>query len=217
MGRLKRQRTIEILSEERKGDELLLLNVGPTTGQVVALDHRETNLYQVTMGYVSAVALGLALSLPSVKVISIEGDGSLLMGLEKLCTIGNKNPKNLGLIIMDNETYGTAGQFYSATHGKTDLETIAKGAGIDNCLTVRSEDAYRNAVRNGLSGNELFAIIAKIEGKGPDEPLFMEDPEMQEGFPPLPFTQTENTYRFIRALVDRGLIPSWYEVYPMRW
>lgn len=217
MKRLKCRKAIEILTQERKGDELLILNVGAISKEVVALDHRETNLYTVAVGYVSAVALGVALALPSVKVISIEGDGSLIMGLEKLCTIANQNPRNLGLLIFDNGTYGSAGQFYTATAGKCDLEAVAKGAGIDNCITARSEDEFRTALRKGLDRNELFAIVAKIEGKGPDEPSLSEGQPPgweEEMLPPMPFTQTENTYRFIRALVDRGLIYTWYEVYP---
>lgn len=215
MEKFKRQRAIEILAEERKGDELLILNVGGTSRMICALDHKETNLYQVAVGYVSAVALGVALALPSEKVIAIEGDGSLIMGLEKLCTIANQNPKNLGLIIFDNETWEAGGSFYTATAGKANLEAIAKGAGIDNCLTVKSENEFRNALQRGLSRNELFCIMVEIQGKSPEEALLAESQPSslgEEPFPPTPFTNTENAYRFTRALVDRGLIPTWHEV-----
>lgn len=213
--KFKRQRAIEILAEERKGDELLVLNVGATTRMIVALDHKETNLYHVAVGYVSAVALGIALALPRVKVIAIEGDGSMIMGLEKLCTIANQNPENLGVIIFDNGIWESGAPFYTATAGKADLEAIAKGAGITNCLTVGSEDEFRNAVRKGLGGNELFCIVAKIEGKGPEESFLAGSQSAdlkEELFAPSPFNQTENSYRFTRALVDRGLIPTWHEI-----
>lgn len=215
MEKLTRRRAIEIFIEERKGDELLILNVGATSRMICALDHKETNLYQVAVGYVSPVALGVALALPSEKVISIEGDGSVTMGLEKLLTIANQSPKNLGVIIFANGTWEAGGSFYTANHGKANLETIAKGAGIENCVTVRTDDEFRRAFRSGLRGNELFCIVAEIPGKSPEEFLLAETQASssgEEAFPPTPFTITENSYRFTRALVDRGLIPTWHEV-----
>jgi sulfopyruvate decarboxylase subunit beta len=207
---------IEILARERKGDELLILNVGSISKEVVTIDHKETNLYTVAVGYVSAVALGVALALPHVKVICVEGDGSLTMGLEKLCTIANQAPPNLGLLIFDNGTYASAGGFRTATAGKCNLEMVARGAGIENSVTARTADEFRTALRKGLDENRLFAIVAKIQAKGADQLSLAERSAVTEDqlLPPMPFTQTENTYRFIRALVDRGLVRSWYEVYP---
>jgi thiamine pyrophosphate-dependent acetolactate synthase large subunit-like protein len=205
---------IEILARERQGDELLILNVGSISKEVVTIDHKETNLYTVAVGYVSAVALGVALALPHVKVICVEGDGSLTMGLEKLCTIANQAPSNLGLLIFDNGTYASAGGFHTATAGKCDLEMVAKGAGIENSVTARTADEFRTALREGLDGKKLFTIVAKIQGKGAEQPSLAPASGEDQLLPPMPFTQTENTYRFIRALVDRGLVQTWHEVYP---
>ena len=45
------------------------------------------------MGKASSFALGLSLAQPDTKVIVYDGDGSLLMNLGALVTIGNKAPK----------------------------------------------------------------------------------------------------------------------------
>jgi hypothetical protein len=137
------------------------------------------------------------------------------MGLEKLLTIANQAPSNLGLLIFDNGTYASGGGFHTATAGKCDLEMVAKGAGIDNSVTARTPDEFRTALRSGLDGNKLFAIVAKIQGKAIEQGASAERPVgADQMLPPMPFTQTENTYRFIRALVDRGLVQTWHEVYP---
>jgi hypothetical protein len=138
------------------------------------------------------------------------------MGLEKLCTIANQAPSNLGLLIFDNGTYASGGGFHTATAGKCNLEMVAKGAGIENSITARTADEFRAALRKGLDGNRLFAIVAKIQGKGAEQSSSVERTTVAEDqlLPPMPFTQTENTYRFIRALVDRGLVQTWHEVYP---
>ena len=55
------------------------------------------------------MALGIALAKPDTKVILFDGDGSLLMNLGSLVTIGNKAPKNLVHFVMDNGVYATTG------------------------------------------------------------------------------------------------------------
>ena len=61
------------------------------------------------MGKTSSFALGLSLAQPNTKIIVYDGDGSLLMNLGTLVTIGNKAPKNLYHFLIDNGVYATTG------------------------------------------------------------------------------------------------------------
>ena len=49
----------------------------------------------------------------------------------------------------------------------TDLEGIARAAGIPRVATVRSVDNFKVAVTDAMQGTELTTIIAKVEAKGP--------------------------------------------------
>ena len=62
-----------------------------------------------SMGLAVPVGLGLALSNPTRNVIIITGDGSFLMGLGSATTAAFYKPKNLKILILDNQKYFTTG------------------------------------------------------------------------------------------------------------
>ena len=61
------------------------------------------------MGKASSVGLGVALARPDVRVLVLDGDGSLLMNLGSLVTIASQAPKNLVHVVFDGATYDTSG------------------------------------------------------------------------------------------------------------
>ena len=61
------------------------------------------------MGKGSSFALGVSLAQPETKVIVMDGDGSLLMNLGTLATIGNMQPRNLYHFVLENGMYATTG------------------------------------------------------------------------------------------------------------
>src|SRR5919106_4593023 len=61
------------------------------------------------MGHSAAAALGVALSLPSEKVVLFDAEGALLMNLGILATIAGMKPQNFYHFLLDNECYATTG------------------------------------------------------------------------------------------------------------
>ncbi len=61
------------------------------------------------MGLASSHGLGLALGRPRKRVIVLDGDGSLLMNLGTLVTIGAAAPKNLAHFVCRNGSYEANG------------------------------------------------------------------------------------------------------------
>src|SRR5438477_9148592 len=61
------------------------------------------------MGGASALGAGIALARPDRKVVVLDGDGSLLMQLGSLPTIGGAGPHNLHHIVFQNGVYETSG------------------------------------------------------------------------------------------------------------
>ena len=57
----------------------------------------------------SSMALGVALAKPDRRVILWDGDGSLLMNLGSLVTVGGMAPANLYHIVLDNGIYAMTG------------------------------------------------------------------------------------------------------------
>ena len=114
---------------EQLEDELVVCNIGFPSRELYAVKDSSTHFYMLgSMGMASSIGLGLALSQKR-KVVVLDGDGSLLMNLGSLVTIFNQNPKNLILIVLDNECYGSTGSqcTYAST---TDLKKLAEAIGL---------------------------------------------------------------------------------------
>jgi sulfopyruvate decarboxylase subunit beta len=147
---------------------LVVTIMGAVAAELQSLGHRPNFFYlQHAMGLAPSTGLGLALCLPDQKVIVFDGDGSLLMNLGGLSTIARYRPKNLVHVVFDNESLLSVGGFPTATGTGTDLDGIARAAGVPKVSTVRSVDSFTAAVKDAIHGNELTTIIAKVEAKGP--------------------------------------------------
>jgi thiamine pyrophosphate-dependent acetolactate synthase large subunit-like protein len=89
------------------------------------------------MGGAVMVGLGLALAQPEYKVLVLTGDGEMLMGLGSLATIAAQRPRNLRIVVMDNERFGETGQQHTHTAVSTDLAAVAAGCGFPHVRTIR--------------------------------------------------------------------------------
>ncbi|HEX4826709.1 MAG TPA: thiamine pyrophosphate-dependent enzyme, partial [Xanthobacteraceae bacterium] len=121
-------------------DEAVVAGIGNTNFDLYAAGHRPQNFYMLgSMGLACPIALGVALAQPERGVIALEGDGSILMALGCLTTIGMVKPRNLTIVIMDNGIYQITGKQAAATASSADIVAIARGAGIGNSQWVRDE------------------------------------------------------------------------------
>ena len=69
------------------GEMPVVANLGPTTDELWHAGHRDRNFYTYgSMGLCTSIALGMALSTTE-KVISFDGDGSLLMNMGTIASI----------------------------------------------------------------------------------------------------------------------------------
>ena len=147
---------------------LVVTIMGATAAELHSLGHRPNFFYlQHAMGLASSTGLGLALCLPNQRVIVFDGDGSLLMNLGSLSTMARYHPNNLTHVVFDNESLLSVGGFPTATSTGTDLEGIARAAGIPRAITVRDLENFRNAFCEAAQNNELTTIIAKVDATGP--------------------------------------------------
>jgi sulfopyruvate decarboxylase subunit beta len=147
---------------------LVVTIMGAVAAELHSLGHRPNFFYlQHAMGLASSTGLGLALCLPRQRVIVLDGDGSLLMNLGSLSTMARYRPKKLVHVVFDNESLLSVGGFPTATSTGTDLEGIARAAGVPRVATVRSLESFKAAVTDAVQGNELTTLVAKVEATGP--------------------------------------------------
>jgi thiamine pyrophosphate-dependent acetolactate synthase large subunit-like protein len=122
-------------------DAAIVASLGHPAYDLFAAGDRPRNFYTWgSMGLASSIGLGLALAQPDLHVIVIDGDGSLLMNLGSLATIGLLQPSNLTLVVMDNEEYATTGGQATPTAKGADLAAAARAMRIESAITVRTAD-----------------------------------------------------------------------------
>lgn len=142
--------------------------MGAVAAELQSLGHRANFFYlQHAMGLASSVGLGIALSRPTLPVVVLDGDGSLLMNLGGLTTLARYRPRNLVHVVFDNESLLSVGGFPTATSTGSDLEAIAAGAGIPRTVTVRALDDFRSAFRAAQASGDLTTLVAKVDVTGP--------------------------------------------------
>src|SRR5438105_13901692 len=126
--------------------------MGAVAAELQSLGHRPNFFYlQHAMGLASSMGLGIALSRPELTVIVLDGDGSILMNLGGLTTLGRYRPRNLVHVLFDNESLPPVGGFPTATSTGSDLAGIAAAAGVPHTTTVRTLDAFTSAFTDALA------------------------------------------------------------------
>jgi thiamine pyrophosphate-dependent acetolactate synthase large subunit-like protein len=149
-------------------DEPVIVSLGHPAYDLYAAGDRPLNFYTWgSMGLTTSIALGLALARPDRRVVALDGDGSLLMNLGSLATIGACSPSNLFIIVMDNEEYGTTGGQGTATAGVADLQGAARALGIERTATVRDAAALEAVLLGSLALPGPCLVVAKVEESAP--------------------------------------------------
>ncbi len=96
--------------EERREDAVVLPTMTGGNGWRELTGNEAMDLpVSGAMGKASSIALGLCLAQPQRRIIVVDGDGSLLMNLGSLVTIGGKAPENLYHFVMHNGVYAVTG------------------------------------------------------------------------------------------------------------
>jgi thiamine pyrophosphate-dependent acetolactate synthase large subunit-like protein len=122
---------------KQRGDALVVAGLGAPCWDIAAADKSPLNFYTWGgMGGAAMIGLGLALAQPKRRVLVITGDGEMLMGLGSLATIGVQQPRNLAVIVMDNEHYGETGMQLTHTRLGVELSGVAKASGFRAAGTV---------------------------------------------------------------------------------
>jgi thiamine pyrophosphate-dependent acetolactate synthase large subunit-like protein len=193
-----RRDCLELLAA-RMTDQLVVTSQSGQRIEWLHLSNHDGNLPIGMMGCAIGVGTGLALALPHRKVIVLDSDGSVLLSLFNLPTLGNLQPKNLVVYVFDNGVYsGSRISYPTATAGNADLEAIAKGAGIKNAFTIRDIETFRREGVAALDRNELSFFVCKVE-----ESLIHREIDRPD------IDLAENKYRFVRYLerTEKKTIP----------
>jgi thiamine pyrophosphate-dependent acetolactate synthase large subunit-like protein len=169
--RLHRRAVARRLLAER-GDLLVVAGLGAAAWDVTAAgdDPLSFPLWNA-MGGAAMVGLGLALARPKRRVLVVTGDGEMLMGLGSLATIAIQRPRNLSIVVLDNERYGETGMQPTHTAEGVDLAGIAKAAGFAHVMRVTTMAGVTRLARLVRAGKGPAFAQVKVLAETP--PLVM--------------------------------------------
>jgi thiamine pyrophosphate-dependent acetolactate synthase large subunit-like protein len=165
---LHRRDVVSLLLKDR-GDLLVVAGLGSTAWDITAAGDSPLNFpLWGAMGNAAMFGLGLALAQPKRRVLVLTGDGEMLMGLGSLATIGAQRPRNLSVVVIDNERYGETGMQRTHTAAGVDLAKVAKGCGIQTANLIRSRGpltGLRAAIHRGPG--PIYAQVKVVAEKLP--------------------------------------------------
>ncbi|MES5488150.1 thiamine pyrophosphate-dependent enzyme [Bradyrhizobium sp. INPA03-11B] len=173
---LDRRAVVSELLRDRKG-AFAVGGLGASTYDIAAAGDHDRNFYLWGgMGGAVMIGLGLALAQPTLPVVVITGDGEMLMGMGSLATVALQQPKNLSIIVLDNEAYGETGGQASHTGGTADLVGVAKACGIGDSRsisTMAEVEAFASSLQDVTAGPRFAS--AKIDGANLERVLSSRD------------------------------------------
>lgn len=152
--------------EKHRGDALVVT----TMTAMKWLDELSTGTQNLScvpmMGGASGLGLGLALARPDLKVLVLDGDGSLLMQLGTLATIAGAGPRNLIHFVFDNGVW-FEGAANVALPKRVDFATMANAAGYVGAVQYADTAAFEDAVPAILEKTGPYLVQLEIEPEPP--------------------------------------------------
>jgi len=183
---MKRWEAVEIVAPRIAGALVVTCN-GMTGRDFWATGDRPDRFYMIgSMGLAGSIGMGLALAQPGKRVVVLDGDGNVLMGMGSLANIAVASPPNLYHVIFDNGVHASTGGQRTISRSIR-LEEVARTVGYKTVLRAETEEE----VAAGM--DELLA------GPGPGCLLVPVEPGNQPGVPRVEVTPFEMGARFREA------------------
>ena len=168
--KVERRAVLERLRDHLTESDIVVAALAGTTADTYQVVHRPENLYLVGLGMVTQVSLGLALTLPGSKVVSLDTDGSLLLAPSILPVAAASGAENLRIIVFDNEQlFGSRGGAPSQTAAGADLTAMARAAGIRHAATMTLDSRFDGNDVEADRGTSIkrASTVADEGGVGP--------------------------------------------------
>jgi thiamine pyrophosphate-dependent acetolactate synthase large subunit-like protein len=148
-------------------DDIVVAADGAISREAYRAHDRGRSFYMLgSMGQVASIALGLAMTRHE-RVVALDGDGNLLMGLGGLALVGGLKPANLHHVVLDNRCYATTGG-QPALSRQVDLAAMAAAAGY--AWARRSDEDHEAAatVAAWLAAPGPAFLNLSVEAADPD-------------------------------------------------
>ena len=165
--KLGREQAIKIILKQLKNDEIIVSTTGKISRELYE-NHKEKNLcdhdfYNIgAMGCAQSIALGIALQKPEKKVVVFDGDGSVLMQMGALATIGHHQPSNFIHIVFDNQAHDSTGGQPTISN-TVNFDKIAKACNYKITETSEDEKNLKRTLDKIIKDKGPSLLVVKVK------------------------------------------------------
>ena len=193
-----REAYYRVLAESISQETLVVTSLGNASYVWSNVCDRPENFYlEDAMGLALPLALGLAVSQPQRRVVVAEGDGGLTMHLGALVTVGSVAPRNLTVLLVNNNIHAASGG-QPLTNTGLDFADLARSAGIPRTRHIDSIETFQAHLPSALAE------------AGPSVLVLATEPDVPPVTPAFPMNPPMMKHRFMDALGVRRYLPAMF-------
>lgn len=168
--RMSRFESIKIIREAFGDDDAFVATTGKIGRELFTLGDTKNQLYVVgSMGCAAGIGFGIQYVKPNQRVVVLDGDGSVLMKMGTLATIGHYKPEQFIHIVLDNEAYESTGGQQSVSPS-VDFCKIAAACGYLQCYRADTKHDLIHALHATKENPGTSLIHVKVS-RGSDSRL----------------------------------------------
>ena len=163
---INREEAITGLMQKTKQDIAVISSTGLISRSVYESFDGSNQFYNAgAFGLTSSIGLGLAVSRPDIRVMVIEGDGSVLADIGNLNLIGYRAPRNFVHVILNNRSYASCSG--EPTCQPELIPKLACQFGYDRVYSVNSQEGIGQAYDEIMNrdGLQMLHIGINTDGK----------------------------------------------------
>lgn len=159
-----RREALSSISSLASDDTVFLATTGFTGRELYEIGDLRNNFYMVgSMGCVSSLGLGLALARPDLRVVVIDGDGSILMRMGAAAVLAAYAPPNLVHVLLDNNAHdSTGGQ--KTISDRVDFIGFAEAVGYGNAFYAHDASELKSMIVSCFDSKRLGFVYLQIAG-----------------------------------------------------
>ncbi|MCO4761852.1 MAG: phosphonopyruvate decarboxylase [Myxococcales bacterium] len=159
---MSRREAIEAVMDAVPHQTTVVATTGMTARELFEVDDQPSNFYMMgSMGHASAFGFGVAVGNPDRKVVILDGDGSVLMHMGSLSTVGHYRPNNLIHVVLDNEAYESTGN-QDTTSSTTHIADVAAACGYASAVQVDTRAALADAIARAERSDGPTMVHVKV-------------------------------------------------------
>jgi phosphonopyruvate decarboxylase len=157
-----RWEALKVVNSLKDSQTVQLATTGKTGRELYEMEDAKNNLYMVgSMGCISSLGLGLALTQTDKNIVVIDGDGSLLMRMGSLATNGYYHPPNMIHILLDNNVHDSTGGQKTVSH-QIDFVDIAASCGYQKSQYIHNLEELGASIQEWKNTKGLTFLYMKI-------------------------------------------------------